>query len=74
MTDTAWRWAWPTWLAASATSFVVLEHAAFVQQKHPTLSRSLARWMRGRLGLVAFAAGWFALTAHLWLILEEGPR
>ena len=70
-------WRWACWLAAIAASFAYLEHAAYVRRTHPTLSRTLARWLGicprtrwGRFGPLAFAAGWAILTVHVARVKE----
>lgn len=63
---------WPTWIAASLTSFAVLEALAFRTERFPTLSRTLAGWLgvyppngRRDAALVLFGSAWVALTVHI---------
>lgn len=72
MSRRAWSAAWATWLAGTIGSFAWLEAAALRKQCHPTLSRTLARWMGvqpqtrwGRYAPAIFMAFWTWLTVHV---------
>jgi hypothetical protein len=63
---------WALWLAATVTSFAVLEVVAYRTARMPTLTRTLQRWMgvqpRNRWGAVSpfvFGAGSAWATWHL---------
>ena len=67
-----WPWAWHAFVAGTLAVFGVLEWAAFRHRRHRTLSRALQAWLGvhprrrwGRLGPLAFAAGWLALCVHI---------
>lgn len=72
----AWSAAWACWLTATLGSFAWLETVALRRRCHPTLTRTLRRWLgldpRHRYGpaaLAAFGATW------VWLIVHVGrPR
>lgn len=68
----AWSAAWSIWAAAVAISFSVLEGLALSRRSHPTLSRTLARWLGvnpptrwGRAAMFGFAAFWTWMTVHV---------
>jgi hypothetical protein len=68
----AWSAAWAIWAATVLISFSVLEGLALSRRSHPTLSRTLARWLGvapptpwGRVALVGFAGFWTWLTVHV---------
>jgi hypothetical protein len=72
MSQRAWSAAWGVWLGTVLTSFGVLEGLALSRRTHPTLSRTLARWMGvhpptpwGRYGPAVFLAFWTYLTVHV---------
>ena len=72
MAEHIWPRAWEAFVAGVLVTFVVLEWAAFRHRRHRTLSRALQAWLGvrprkrwGRLGPLAFVAGWILLTVHV---------
>lgn len=72
MTLRFWSLAWASWLTITLGSFAALEWLAYRHRKHPTLSRTLARWGGlqpvkpwGRYTPVLFVGCWLALAAHV---------
>ncbi|GEL20847.1 hypothetical protein [Pseudonocardia asaccharolytica] len=68
----AWDLAWAAWAAATLSSFAWLEAAALRRARHPTLSRTLARWLGvhprrpwGRAAPLVFLMFWAWLTVHV---------
>lgn len=68
----AWSLAWAAWLTTTVGSFAWLETMALRRHCHPTLTRTLRRWLgldpRTRYGpaaLISFAAVWVWLVVHL---------
>jgi hypothetical protein len=78
MAKRLWPWAWHAWVTGVLASFAVLEWLAFRRRTHRTLSRVLQDWLGvaprrrwGRLGPLAFASGWIALTIHVIRLKAE---
>lgn len=68
----AWSLAWAVWLTATLGSFAWLEAVALRRRCHPTLTRTLRRWLglqparrHGPAALLGFASVWVWLVVHL---------
>ena len=69
---------WELWAGVVLISFAVLEWLAFRRRTHRTLSRALQDWLGvrprrrwGRLGPLAFVAGWATLAVHVIRLKAE---
>ena len=68
----AWSLAWAAWLTGTLGSFAWLEAVALRRRTHPTLTRTLQRWLglsprtrRGPAAMVGFTGFWVWLCVHV---------